>query len=66
MSTKTIEIIVDPTGKIRVETKGFMGSACQDESRFIELALGKCVDEMLLPSYYSTYESTILNQRLDC
>ena len=35
---KTIEIIVYPDGKSRVETKGFSGGECRDASRFIEKA----------------------------
>ena len=38
---KTIEIIVSPSGQVRIETKGFSGSECQEASRFIEQALGK-------------------------
>ena len=32
---KTIEIIVAPDGKSRVETKGFTGSECREASRFV-------------------------------
>ena len=38
--SKTIEIIVSPSGESRVETKGFAGSACRDASRFFESAQG--------------------------
>ena len=37
---KTIEIIVDPKGQARVETKGFSGGECREASRFVEQALG--------------------------
>ena len=39
-TTKTIEIIVSPTGQIRLETKGYTGSSCRDASRAFEAALG--------------------------
>ena len=38
---RTIEIIVNPQGETRLETKGFAGASCQDASRFIENALGE-------------------------
>jgi len=50
--SKTIEIIITPDGKSRVETKGFTGSECRDASRFLEQALGKHVDELLKPEFH--------------
>ena len=37
---KTIEIVVDPTGAARLQTKGFPGATCRDASRLLEQALG--------------------------
>ena len=37
---KTIEIVVDPTGAARLQTKGFAGASCRDASRLLEQALG--------------------------
>ena len=51
---KTIEIIVSPTGKAQVQTRGFTGSACQDASRFIEQALGRRTQETLTPEYHAS------------
>ena len=45
--SKTIEIIVSPTGQSRVETKGFTGTECRDASRFIEQAIGQQTSEIL-------------------
>ena len=53
--TKIIQIIVQPDGQSRVETKGFAGSACRDASRFIEEALGKTTGEQLTGEFYQTY-----------
>ena len=50
--TRTIEIIVTPDGKTTVQTRGFVGSSCQDASRFIEQALGQRTDEKLTTEYY--------------
>ena len=52
MNTKTIEIIVDPTGRTRVETKGFAGFACREASRFVEQALGTRTDELLTAEFH--------------
>ena len=38
---KTIEVIVSPDGSSKVETHGFVGSECQQASRFLEQALGQ-------------------------
>jgi hypothetical protein len=53
--TKIIEIIVQPDGQTRVETKGFTGSTCRDASRFIQEALGKTSGEQLTGEFYQTH-----------
>ena len=52
--SKTIDIIVAPDGQARVETRGFVGSACRDSSRFIEQALGCMTGEQLTAEFYQT------------
>jgi len=52
MSNKTIEIIVSPSGKTRVETKGFAGSECRQASQFIEQALGQQTSEQLTAEFH--------------
>jgi hypothetical protein len=49
---RTVEIIVAPDGKTRVETKGFTGSECREASRFVEQTLGKHVGELLKPEFH--------------
>ena len=49
---KTIEIIVAADGKTTVQTRGFVGSSCQDASRFIEQALGQRTGEKLTAEFY--------------
>ena len=51
---KTIEIIVSPSGKTQVETKGFTGSSCRQASEFIELALGQRTGEQLTSEFHQT------------
>ena len=51
---KTIEIIVSPTGEVRLETKGFQGAECRDASRFLERALGNRTGEQLTGEFHQT------------
>ena len=50
--SKTIEIIISPTGQSRVETKGFTGTECRDASRFIEQAIGQQTSEILKAEFH--------------
>ena len=50
--SKTIEIIVGPTGATTVETKGFHGASCREASRFLEQALGQKTGERLSGEFY--------------
>jgi hypothetical protein len=47
-----IEVVVAPTGEVRIETKGFAGATCQEASRFVEIALGKKGREQLTTGYF--------------
>ena len=49
---KQIEVIVTRSGSTRVQTKGFSGADCQEASRFLEAALGRCIDETLTPEFH--------------
>jgi hypothetical protein len=51
--TKTIEVIVSPTGQIQIETKGFAGASCRDASRFLEEALGVKTEDRPTAEFYS-------------
>jgi hypothetical protein len=52
--TKIIEITVSPKGETMVQTKGFVGSSCQQGSKFVEDALGVKVQEQLTAEFYTT------------
>jgi hypothetical protein len=52
--TKTIQIIVSPSGETKIETSGFTGSSCQDATRELERALGANINETLTGEYYET------------
>ena len=50
------EIVIDiaEDGEIRLETKGFTGKACVEESQFLKDMLGKETFKRLTPAYYGT------------
>jgi Protein of unknown function (DUF2997) len=50
--TKVVEVIVRPNGRTSLETKGFVGSECQEASRFIKEALGQSTHEHLTSKFY--------------
>ena len=50
---KTIQIIVSPTGKTNVETKGFAGNECVQASQYIEQALGSRNVERKTSEFYA-------------
>ena len=50
--SKTIEIVVTPTGQTQVQTKGFTGSECRAASQFIEQALGTRTQEQLTSEFH--------------
>jgi hypothetical protein len=49
---KIIEITVDPSGRTKVETKGFTGGECRQASRFLEQALGARLAETLTAAFH--------------
>ena len=50
--SKTIEIVVSPTGQTQVQTRGFTGSECRAASEFIEQALGQRTNEQLTSEFH--------------
>jgi DUF2997 family protein len=49
---KTIEILVAPDGKVRLETKGFQGAECRTASQFLEQALGRKTGDEVTPEFH--------------
>ena len=55
------EIILDvlnETGEVKIETKGFFGKKCIEESEFLKKALGKEVERNLNAYYYEIDKET--------
>ena len=61
--SKTIEIVVSPTGQTQVQTKGFVGSQCRQASQFIEQALGKQTHEKLTAEFHQWASQQQFNQQ---
>jgi len=49
------QIIIDvlDTGEIKLETRGFTGKSCINESEFIKNLLGHELERELVPAYYT-------------
>lgn len=43
---------IDEQGEIKLETKGFKGRSCKEESQFIKDILGKEISSQLTPAYF--------------
>jgi len=52
LSQQTIEIVVSPTGQVRVETKGFVGSSCKAASEFLLKTLGQATHDVRTAEYF--------------
>lgn len=55
------QIIVDvlDSGEIKIETKGFRGKSCIEESQFLKDLLGEETARQLVPAYYTRNKTTI-------
>ena len=56
---KEIVIDISSDGEIRIETKGFKGKACLEESQFLKNLLGTETYKQLTPAYYNTNKKKI-------
>ena len=50
--TKTIEVIVSPTGDIQIDAVGFKGADCDHATKFLEEALGTVAVKQKKPEYH--------------
>ena len=48
------EIVIDvlDTGEVKIETRGYHGASCIEESQFLKDLLGKEIVRQLTPAYY--------------
>ena len=51
---KRIVIDIGDEGELRIETQGFSGKSCLEESQFLKDFLGKEIAHQLTPAYFTT------------
>jgi hypothetical protein len=49
---KSIEILVGPTGDLRIDAVGFSGADCDRATAFLEEVLGKVATKHRKPEFY--------------
>ncbi len=49
---KTIEVIVNPTGEVKIDALGFKGADCEKATAFLEKALGQTESKQKKPEFY--------------
>jgi hypothetical protein len=55
--TRTIEVLVSPSGSVSIKAVGFTGGACREATRDLERALGIAGRATLLPEYFATSQA---------
>jgi Protein of unknown function (DUF2997) len=58
---RTIEIIIGPTGEIKIDAVGFKGADCEAATQFLEDALGVVGQKVKKPEYQQSL--TKMNQQ---
>jgi hypothetical protein len=48
---RSIEIVIDPTGEVKIEAVNFRGTECEKSTRFLEVALGTLKNRRRKPEY---------------
>jgi len=61
MNNRTIEIIIEATGEIKIDAVGFKGPDCEKATKFLEEALGVVGKKVKKPEYHQ--HSTRTNQQ---
>ena len=52
--SRSIEVIVTPTGEIKIDAVGFKGADCEQATKFLEAALGVVNERTKKPEYLQT------------
>ena len=50
---RTIQVIVSPTGELKIDAVGFQGADCEKATAFLEQALGRVSGKQKKPEYHS-------------
>ena len=48
---RAIQVIVDPSGNLKIEALNFQGTDCEKATRFLEEALGQLKERRRKPEY---------------
>lgn len=59
MRRKEIIVTVAEDGSLQIETRGYTGRACLEESRFLKELLGEEVAVQLCPTFYQREQETV-------
>jgi hypothetical protein len=59
MPRKQIIVDIMSDGEVRIETTGFTGKACLEESQFLKDVLGKELAVCLTPAFYQKGRQTL-------
>ena len=49
---RTIEVIIQPDGSLKIDAVGFKGADCEKATRFLEQALGQVKGKQKKPEFY--------------
>ncbi|MDY0314964.1 MAG: DUF2997 domain-containing protein [Bacteroidales bacterium] len=63
--TKIIDVIIDENGEVKIETDGFTGKSCIEESQFIKDVMGVEKARHLKPVYFSTEKNKTKKKHLN-
>ena len=60
------EIVIDiyDDGEVRLETRGFKGKSCLQETKYLKAILGKEITRNLVPAYYRQANKKTLKKYL--
>ena len=58
MTTKRIELLIAPSGEVKLQTFGFTGSSCLRADQFLRDSLGTSSSEQLTPEYHLSITET--------
>jgi hypothetical protein len=50
---KQIEVIVQPTGEVKIDAVGFKGADCEKATAFLEKALGQTTSKQKKPEFHA-------------
>lgn len=59
MPKKQIVVDIMSDGEVKIETKGFTGKACLEDSKFLKDVLGQEVALSLAPAFYQKGKQTL-------